>query len=89
MSKETFQKADLVTVGEAWSANPENAKQYSNPNGSELCMVFQFEHMVLLDEQPGKDKWDLRELPFVEFKKVFTKWQTELYGKGWMHSVFV
>lgn len=87
MSKETFQKADLVTVGEAWSANPENAKQYSNPNGSELSMVFQFEHMVL-DEQPGKDKWDLRELPFVEFKKVFTKWQTELYGKGW-NSLFL
>lgn len=87
MSKATFQKADLVTVGEAWSANPENAKQYSNPNGSELSMVFQFEHMVL-DEQPGKDKWDLRELPFVEFKKVFTKWQTELYGKGW-NSLFL
>lgn len=87
MSRETFQKADLVTVGEAWSATPETAMRYSNPDGSELSMVFQFEHMVL-DEQPGKDKWDLRELPFVEFKKVFTKWQTSLYGKGW-NSLFM
>lgn len=87
MSKETFQKADLVTVGEAWSATPERAMKYSNPDGSELSMVFQFEH-IILDQQPGKEKWDLMDLPFVEFKKVFTKWQTSLYNKGW-NSLFL
>ncbi len=87
MSKATFQRKDLVTVGEAWSATPESAMLYSNPDGSELSMVFQFEHM-LLDQQPGKEKWDLRELPFVEFKKVFEKWQTSLYQKGW-NSLFI
>ena len=50
-------------------------------------MVFQFEHMVL-DQVPGKEKWDLRDLPFVEFKEVFEKWQTELYNKGW-NSLFL
>lgn len=87
MSKATFQRGDLVTVGEAWSATPETAMLYSNPDGSELSMVFQFEHMVL-DQEPGKEKWDLRELPFVEFKKVFEKWQTSLYQKGW-NSLFI
>ena len=87
MSKETFQKADLVTVGEAWSATQERAMKYSNPDGSELSMVFQFEH-ILLDQQPGKEKWDLMDLPFVEFKKVFAKWQTSLYNKGW-NSLFL
>ena len=87
MSKATFQKGDLVTVGETWSATPERAMLYSNPDGSELSMVFQFEHMVL-DQVPGKEKWDLRELPFVEFKEVFEKWQTELYNKGW-NSLFL
>ena len=82
-----FQKGDLVTVGETWSATPERAMLYSNPDGSELSMVFQFEHMVL-DQVPGKEKWDLRELPFVEFKEVFEKWQTELYNKGW-NSLFL
>ena len=82
MSKATFQRKDLVTVGEAWSATPESAMLYSNPDGSELSMVFQFEHMVL-DQEPGKEKWDLRELPFVQFKKVFEKWQISLYQKGW------
>ena len=32
MSKTVFQKEDLITVGEAWGANTENAKRYSNPD---------------------------------------------------------
>lgn len=86
MSKAVFQQNDLVTVGEAWSATPERAFKYSNPDGSELSMVFQFEHIVL-DQQEGKEKWDLAPLPFVKFKKVLSKWQTELYQKGW-NSLF-
>ncbi len=86
MSRETFQKADLITVGEAWGANPELAKLYSNPDGSEFSMVFQFEH-ICLDQQAGKDKWDLAPLPFLKLKKVFNKWQTEIYGCGW-NSLF-
>ena len=87
MSRETFQKGDLITVGEAWGANTENAKLYSNPNGSEFSMVFQFEHMVM-DQQPGKEKWDLAPLPFVKMKQCMAKWQTELYGTGW-NSLFL
>lgn len=87
MSSHTFSRADLVTVGEAWSATPERAMLYSNPDGSELSMVFQFEHMTL-DMQPGKEKWDLAPLPFIKFKEVFSRWQTELFGKGW-NSLFL
>ena len=87
MSRETFQKGDLITVGEAWGANTENAKLYSNPDGSEFSMVFQFEH-VMLDQQPGKEKWDLAPLPFVKLKQCMAKWQEELYGKGW-NSLFM
>lgn len=86
MSSETFQKGDLVTVGEAWGANPENAKQFSNPDGSELSMVFQFEH-IGLDQQEGKEKWDLAPLPFLKLKEIWNRWQTELYGRGW-NSLF-
>lgn len=87
MSRETFQKGDLITVGEAWGANTENAKLYSNPDGSEFSMVFQFEH-VTLDQQPGKEKWDLAPLPFLKLKQCMAKWQEELYGKGW-NSLFM
>ena len=47
LSRETFQKGDMITVGEAWGATPEIAKKYSNPDGSEFSMVFQFEHIML------------------------------------------
>lgn len=86
LSRETFQKGNLITVGEAWGADTERAKLYSNPNGSEFSMVFQFEHMML-DQQEGKEKWDLAALPFVRLKQVFAKWQTELSGCGW-NSLF-
>ncbi|MGG4480891.1 glycoside hydrolase family 13 protein [Paenibacillus illinoisensis] len=87
LSKETFQKAeDLLTVGETWGATPEIAKLYSNPDGSEFSMVFQFEH-IGLDEQEGKGKWDLKPLDVLELKKVLSKWQTELKGDAW-NSLF-
>lgn len=86
MSKETFQKGDLITVGEAWGADTDRAKLYSNPDGSEFSMVFQFEH-IGLDQQEGKTKWDLAPLPLVSLKQTLAKWQTELYGCGW-NSLF-
>lgn len=86
MSKETFQKGDLITVGEAWGATPEIAKLYSNPDGSEFSMVFQFEH-IGLDQQKGKGKWDLAPLPFLKLKQVLTRWQDEMYNCGW-NSLF-
>lgn len=86
LSRETFQKADLVTVGETWGATTELAKLYSNPDNSELSMVFQFEH-ICLDQVEGKEKWDLAPLPFMKLKEVFGRWQAELYQKGW-NSLF-
>lgn len=86
LSRETFQKADLVTVGEAWGATTELAKLYSNPDHSELSMVFQFEH-ICLDQIEGKEKWDLAPLPFMKLKEVLGRWQVELSGKGW-NSLF-
>lgn len=86
LNREAFVKSDLITVGEAWGATTELAKLYSNPDGSEFSMVFQFEHIVL-DQEDGKEKWDLVPLPFLKFKKVWKHWQEELYCKGW-NSLF-
>ncbi len=86
MSREAFQNPDLVTVGEAWSADIESAKLYSNPDGSELSMMFQFEHMIL-DQRPSGDKWDIIPLDFIELKRIFSRWQQELAGQGW-NSLF-
>ena len=50
-------------------------------------MVFQFEQMIL-DQQPGKEKWDLAPLPFVKMKDSFARWQQGLHGCGW-NSLFL
>ncbi len=86
LSKECFQNMDLLTVGEAWGADTKLAQLYSNPDESEFSMVFQFEH-INLDQQEGKEKWDLAPLDFLKLKRVLSKWQVELYEKGW-NSLF-
>ncbi|GIO37704.1 alpha-glucosidase [Paenibacillus antibioticophila] len=86
MHRETFGKHDVLTVGETWGATPEVAKLYSNPDRKELSMVFQFEH-IGLDQQEGKDKWDLKPLSVNELKQVLAKWQIELGHEGW-NSLF-
>ncbi|WP_271812545.1 glycoside hydrolase family 13 protein [Clostridium beijerinckii] len=86
MNKKTFGGKDLLTVGETWGCTTEIAKKYSNPDDSELSMIFQFEH-ILLDQQPGKEKWDLKPLELLDLKKALSRWQVELEGTGW-NSLF-
>ena len=86
LSKEAFIEEGLVTVGEAWGANVERAKLYSNPDGSELSMVFQFEHMCL--DQTTWQKWDFAPLPLVKLKDCYRRWQQELGQEGW-NSLFM
>ncbi|EPN9377475.1 glycoside hydrolase family 13 protein [Enterococcus faecium] len=86
MNQATFGDKNLMTVGETWGATTEIAKLYSNPKRKELSMIFQFEH-IGLDQQEGKDKWDLKPLSISELKKVLSKWQTSLGDEGW-NSLF-
>lgn len=86
MNRQTFGSHDVLTVGETWGATPEIAKLYSDPKRKELSMVFQFEH-VSLDQQEGKEKWDLKPLCVADLKSVLSKWQTSLGEEGW-NSLF-
>ncbi|WP_031540694.1 MULTISPECIES: glycoside hydrolase family 13 protein [unclassified Bacillus (in: firmicutes)] len=86
MHQKTFGNYDVLTVGETWGATPEIAKLYSNPARKELSMVFQFEH-IGLDEQEGKQKWDLKPLEINQLKSILAKWQTSLGNEGW-NSLF-
>lgn len=87
MNKATFGKRDVMTVGETWNATPKIAEEYSDPDRHELSMVFQFENQSL-DQQPGKEKWDLKPLDLGELKKVLVKWQTEIdFDHAW-NSLF-
>ena len=87
MSREVLVEEGIVTVGEAWGANVERAKRYSAPDGSELSMVFQFQH-ICLDNEPGKDKWDMIPLYLPALKQCLRHWQQGLHGCGW-NSLFM
>lgn len=84
LSKEAFREEGIVTVGEAWGADTERAKLYSAPDGSELSMVFQFQHICL--DQQG-EKWDYIPLSLPKLKECLAHWQKELHGRGW-NSLF-
>lgn len=90
MNQNVFSKyEDMLTVGETWGATPEIGKQFSDPAREELSMIFQFEHMML-DQQEGKDssnKWALKPLEISQLKAVMSKWQTALGNVGW-NSLF-
>ena len=88
MNQATFGDKDLLTVGETWGANPEEAKKYSNPEGQELSMVFQFEH-ICLQYQEGQPKWHYqKDLDVSKLKTIFNKWQTELGVEDGWNSLF-
>lgn len=86
MNKEVLSKYDLITVGETAGVTIEQAKKYANLDGSELNMVFQFEHAFLANGPYGK--WTDNPVPLLELKQVMSKWQTELEGKAW-NSLFL
>ncbi len=86
MNREVLSRYDLLTVGETPNVTVEEARQYANEDGTELNMVFQFEHMNL-DGGDGY-KWSTRKLPLVPLKKNLSKWQTGLDGAAWNSLYF-
>ncbi len=81
MRKEGLRGSGVLALGEASATTLDSARLLTNPNGSELDMVFQFEHM---DLDGGETfKWTDRQIPLPELKKVLFKWQTGMEGRGW------
>ncbi len=81
MNKRVLSRFDLITVGETPGVTTEEAKKYANLDGSELNMVFQFEHMGTTDGKYGK--WTTRKPEMKKVRAVMNKWQTKLEGKAW------
>ncbi|MFP3126072.1 alpha-glucosidase [Ectobacillus funiculus] len=81
MNREVLSKYDVMTVGECPGTTTEDANQYANSEGTELNMIFTFEHMDIDSEPSGK--WDVKPWKLSDLKEVMTKWQKGLEGKGW------
>ena len=86
MNKKVLSKYDIMTVGECAGVTLEEAKKYANSNGSELNMVFQFEHTGLDDDSTMK--WSTKKMPLVPLKENLSKWQKGLNEVAWNSLYF-
>jgi oligo-1,6-glucosidase/glucan 1,6-alpha-glucosidase len=86
MNVNTFGEHDLMTVGETWDANIEEAVKYSDEKNDELSMIFQFGHITAFwGDKFGK--WDPKPFDLVKLKKLFKSWQASFENRGW-NSLF-
>lgn len=83
MNREVLSKYDVVTVGETPDVSTEDALKYTGFDRDELQMVFQFEHMDVDSNPEGFGKWNDEKFKLVDLKRVLSKWQNDLAGKGW------
>jgi len=82
MCRNTFNRYDIVTVGEAGGVNATEAQEWVGANRRRLNMIFQFDHVVLWAEDPEGA------LDLVKLKQTFTRWQKGLENIGW-NALFV
>lgn len=81
MNRKVLSKYDVMTVGETIGVTPEQALLYVGEDRGELNMVFQFELMDIDSGHSGK--WEQKSWKLTDFKRIITKWQKGLSGKGW------
>ncbi len=82
MCKQTFNRYDIVTVGEANGVNPLQAQEWVGEEHQRLNMIFQFETTMLWNDNPGA------ELDLPKLKTTLNNWQQGLNGIGW-NALFV
>ncbi len=77
IKENTFDKYDIMTVGEANGVKAEESDLWVGETNGKFNMLFQFEHLDLWNCDNGKS-FSVRNL-----KKVWNKWQTTLDNDGW------
>ena len=81
MNEKVLSRYDLLTVGETGTVPIEEAKRFACSDGSELNMIFQFEHVELTTGKYGK--WTTDKPRLIDLKRSLSKWQTGLEGFAW------
>lgn len=88
MNRRVLSKFDIMTVGETAGVTLDEAKKYANSEGTELNMVFQFEHVGLDGSEKYGVKWNTEKLPLVPLKANLSKWQNGLDEIAWNSLYF-
>ena len=83
MKQEALSAYDTLTVGEAAGVTTTQAVELTNPQSGPLNMVFHFEHMGVDTDPAEPSGWSWRRWNLLDLKRVMTRWQKELEGKGW------
>ena len=81
LNRAVLSRYDAFPGGESGSVTVEQALEYANLDGSELNMMFQFEH-VEHDAGEGT-KWSTGPMDLVKLKHIFERWQNGLHGRAW------
>ena len=89
MNREVLSRYDIMTVGEAQGVTIEEGIRYANAEGTELNMIFQFEHVSASKTTAGSfiGKWGIHKPRMPKVKAIFNKWEQGLEGKAW-NSLF-
>lgn len=83
MNRETLGKYDVMSVAEGMGVTAETAHNFVDPERKELDMLYHFEGMGL-GYLPGQFKqMDPGGYSLVEFKKIYSKWDSVFSKKGW------
>jgi len=85
LTRETFSRYDVMTVGETSATSTEDAKLWAGYHTGELNMIFHFDHMGVDNDPNGKlgGKWSYAPYKLTELKRILNDWQTTLEGNAW------
>ena len=85
LTRETFSRYDVMTVGETSATSPQDAKLWAGYHTGELNMIFHFDHMGVDNDPNGKlgGKWSYAPYKLTELKRILNEWQTTLEGNAW------
>ena len=77
LRRETFDRYDIMTVGEANGVSAEEAEKWVGEERGVFNMIFQFETIGLWNfGTGGRPDW-------LAYKRTMSRWQEKLEGKGW------
>jgi len=83
MNKEVLSRHDVMSVAEGAGVTTATAHNFVDEDRKELNMLYHFEG-VSLGYLPGKFKqMDPKGYSLVEFKKIYSKWDSVFAEKGW------
>ena len=75
---------DIFTVAETGLVTTEHGLDLTHEENGPVNMLFQFEHVEMdMDDSSDSPRWNSKPWSLLELKRIMTRWQKELEGKGW------